>query len=75
VNLRILFAIVVFGIDVWTLTRMLAQPMSRRSRLVWITVIILVPGIGAGLWWQRHRRAIGGVRQTPTDPPPNAPMH
>jgi hypothetical protein len=69
VNLRILFAIVAFGIDVWALTRMFAQPMSRRSRLVWVTVIILAPGIGAWLWWQRHRRAIGAARQTPTDPP------
>lgn len=73
-NLRILFAIVVFGIDVWVLTRMFAQPMSRRSRLVWVTMIILLPGIGAWLWWQRHGRAIGAAHQTPTDPP-NAPMH
>ena len=73
-NLRILFAIVVFGIDAWALNRMFAQPMSRRSRLVWVTVIILAPGIGAWLWWQRHRRATGANRQTPTDPP-IAPMH
>jgi uncharacterized membrane protein len=70
---RVAFTVLVFLIDLWALDRVFASDLSRRRRLVWTAIVVVLPLVGAWLWWRRERRT-AAVSTSATPDPPNVPI-
>jgi len=46
-----LFGLVILVVDVWAIVKTIQSSASTGSKVLWIVLVLLLPVLGAILWW------------------------
>jgi hypothetical protein len=55
--MRLLLALIVFGLDLWALASLSVSGLSRRRKLAWTGAILFIPILGFVFWLRSNRHA------------------